>query len=59
MATDLEKDFTSRIQTTVANGFTTVGLAIGHEHGFWTSLATQDSPITSQQMADLTNCKER
>ena len=52
-------EFTDRIGSMVTNGFLTVGLAIGEEHGLWTALAEMDTPITSQQLADKVACKER
>lgn len=54
------EEFTARVETIFANGFTSFGIDLGYETGLFDILAyMKEDPKTSQEIADAGNLKER
>ena len=51
--------FTQKMNEVVKSGFITLGLALGSRLGLFNTMVQLDGPVTSQQIADAANCKER
>ena len=53
------ESFEQRIRQTVSNGFIVPCIAIGSKLGLFEKMAELTEPVTSQQLADAMNHKER
>ena len=58
-AADAEAVFTERMRATVTSGFVLAGLSLGVKLRLFDILAQTDTPITSSDLANSSNCKER
>ncbi|PIK57178.1 hypothetical protein BSL78_05930 [Apostichopus japonicus] len=58
-ASETSEEFAARVGAILANGFASLGIALGHEVGLFNILSDMKEPKSSQEIADAGNFKER
>ena len=53
------KEYGEKFSTTVMNGYVALEIAIGHKLGLFGALTKFNIPVTSQELADYCQLKER
>ena len=57
--TETEEEFNDRINTTLMNGFAMMGISLGLKLRLFDVMAEAERPMTSLEIAEISNCKER